>query len=141
MSQLRSQDPMASTRTPRPEHRHMSPPPSNQRARRGYRDPHSLSYSSQSQNSTSSPALEGSSPSRPSSPLLGPLRGQDADNLRLRRKISALEDTVNRLESAGGSSKRRYEYVISKGTKLTFDLILPVGHILRISPDMESVRS
>jgi hypothetical protein len=47
------------------------------------------------------------------------------------RKISALEDTINRLESAGGSPKKRYEYaIINKGTKLTFNPILPAGRIL-----------
>jgi len=56
--------------------------------------------------------------------------------MRLRRKISALEETVSHLENTGGSSKRRYEYVINKVTKLIFD---PAGQILHISPDVESV--
>jgi hypothetical protein len=87
--------------------------------------------------------LGSSPPSRPSSPS-PPQQTQDVENLRLRRKISALEATVDRLESTGGSTggsfKRRYEYAVNKGMKLTFDLILPAGRLLRISPDVESVR-
>jgi hypothetical protein len=143
---------MASTR--RPQHGHLtsppstqralSPPPPNQRAQRGYHDPHSLSSLSRSSSmqNRASPMLESSSQtssSRPSSPC--PSRTQDVDNLCLRHKISALEDTINRLESAGGSSKKRYEYaIINKGTKLTFNLILPAGQILHFSLDVESVR-
>ena len=157
-SSICCQSPMASTWRPRQRHsspppptqspppstqrpqRHSSPQPSTQRAQRGYHDSHSLLPSSRSssvQNHTPSIMLESSSPSLPSSP---PCRPQDIDSLRLRRKISALEDTINRLERDRGSSKRRYEYAIDKGMRLTFDSILPAELILRVSLDVESAR-
>lgn len=133
-SSICCQSPMASTWRPRQRHS------STQRAQRGYHDSHSLLPSSRSssvQNHTPSIMLESSSPSLPSSP---PCRPQDVDSLRLRRKISALEDTINCLERDRGSSKRRYEYAIDKGMRLTFDSILPAELILRVSLDVESAR-
>ena len=114
--------------------RGLSPPPSTQRPRPQL-SVSSLSRSSSTHNGTSS--LAGSSPSRSSSPTWWI---QETD---LQHKISALEDTINRLENAGsgGNYKKRYEYIGNKGMILTFDLILPAGLILRFFRDVESVES
>ena len=116
-SQPHCQIPMAST--PRLQ-RHLSPPPSNQRAQRGYHGYSSLPPSQTSNQQDGVPSMpRSSSSSRPSSPS-PQWQTQDIENLRLRRKIAALEDAINCLKSTGGSHdlKRRYEYLINKGTKL-----------------------
>lgn len=118
----------------RPQRGHLSPPPSTQRPRAHNTRHGSHSPSSSHRSSGVLPSQEDSS--RSSSP---PGQTHDDENSRLRRKISALEGTISRIESPGVSSKRRYEYVINTGVSLTFDLIHPARRIQHLSPDVESV--
>ena len=163
MSQLHRQSPMASAQ--RPQRGHQSPPPSTQRPRAQHtrHGPHSPSSSRRPQRDHLSPPPSTQRPraqhtrhgphspssSRRSSGMLQenssrssspPGQTQDDENSCLRRKISALEGTISRLESTGVGYKRRYEYAINTGTNLTFDLIHPARRIHHISLDVESVR-
>ena len=125
MSQVRSSSPPPSTQRPWHGHQYMRSSMSS-----------SSCMSSRTQETAPLISLRSSSPSAPSTPTTQVLE----ENQQLRRKISALEETVNHLESAGRPSKRRYEYLIIELSNLTFDHIHTVGCVLHISLDAESVR-